>query len=194
VLWGDVWKGSTVVVMASGPSLSAEDVEQVRQWREAAPNRYVIVTNTTYQMALWADALFFHDMKWWKKFRDDVRKRFKGQLVTVAPVNAKDVDWLRKWNGYGNSGAAAIALSTLAGAKRTILLGLDCQYDNGKRHWHGDHPQGLGNAKSLKKWPAQFRRVAGHCKGHGVQVINASRQTALECFERQPLEDALCLN
>jgi hypothetical protein len=191
VLWGDVWKGGTVVVMASGPSLNVADVEMVRQWREAEPNRYVIVTNTTYQLALWADALFFHDMKWWKKFRDDVRKRFQGQLVTVAPVNFKDVDCLRGWNSYGNSGAAAIALATLAGAERIILLGLDCQYTGGKRHWHGDHPPGLGNAKSLKKWPTGFKRLASHCKGQGVEVINASRETALECFERQPLEAAL---
>ena len=189
--WGNVWKDSTVVVMASGPSLNAQDIETVRQWREAEPNRYVIVTNTTYKPALWADALFFHDYKWWKKYADDVRARFKGQLVTVAPVNAPDVDWLRDWNSYGNSGAAAIALSVLAGAKRVILLGLDCQYTDGKRHWHGDHPSGLGNARSLKKWPAGFKRLADHCRAKGVEVINASRATALECFERQALEDVL---
>jgi hypothetical protein len=71
------------------------------------------------------------------------------------------------------------------------LLGLDCQYTGGKRHWHGDHPPGLGNAKSLKKWPTGFKRLASHCKGQGVEVINASRETALDCFERQPLEAVL---
>ena len=193
-MWGNAWEGGAVVMMASGPSLTQADVETVRQWREAEPNRYVIVTNTTYQLAPWADALFFHDFKWWKKYKDDVRANFQGRLVTVAPVSADGVDWLREWNGYGNSGAAAIALAVLAGARRVITIGLDCQYTGNKKHWHGDHPQGLGNARSLKKWPAGFARLAGHAKSHGVEVINASRATALDCFKRQPLEDALCLS
>jgi hypothetical protein len=191
VNWGNAWPGATVVVMASGPSLTREDVETVRQWREAEPNRYVIVTNTTYQLATWADALFFHDYKWWKKYCDDVHAKFKGRLVTVAPVNTASVDWLRDWNSYGNSGAAAIALAVLAGARRVITLGLDCQYAGNKKHWHGDHPHGLGNARSLKKWPAGFARLATHAKSSGVEVINASRATALDCFERRPLEEVL---
>ena len=108
-MWGDVWHGGTVVVMASGPSLTKEDVEMVRKWRESGEGRYVIVTNTTFQLAHWADALFFHDMKWWRQYRDEVRAKFRGRMVTVASVNAADVDWLRGWNSYGNSGAAAIA-------------------------------------------------------------------------------------
>jgi hypothetical protein len=193
-MWGDVWHGGTVVVMASGPSLTKEDVEMVRKWRESGEGRYVIVTNTTFQLAHWADALFFHDMKWWKQYKDEVRARFRGRMVTVASVNADDVDWLRGWNSYGNSGAGAIALAVLAGAKRIITLGLDCKYSGARRHWHGDHPPGLGNARSVKKWPAGFVRLANHAKGSGVQVINASRDTALTCFGKQPLEDALCLS
>ena len=189
--WGNVWKGSTVVVMASGPSLTEADVETVRQWREDGENRYVIVTNTTYKLAPWADVLFFHDMKWWKVYKDDVRAKFAGLKVTVASVNAPDVDWLHGWDSYGNSGAAGIALATLAGAKRVITLGLDCKYTAGKRHWHGDHPQGLGNARSLKKWPNAFARLANHAKAQGVEVINASRETALTCFDRRDMESVL---
>jgi len=193
VRWGDVWLGSTVVVMASGPSLNAEDVDVVKQWRESEINRYVIVTNTTFQIAPWADALFFHDLKWWKKYKDEVRRVFSGRMVTVAPVNLHGVDWMRNWDGYGNSGAAAIALAVLAGASKVVLLGLDCQYTSGRRHWHGDHPPGLGNAKSLKKWPASFARLSNHCRRMGVDVVNCSRQTALDCFDRQPLESVICL-
>ncbi len=31
-------------------------------------------------------------------------------------------------------------------------------------------------------------RIAGDLKSEGVEVINASRQTALTCFPRAPLE------
>jgi hypothetical protein len=191
--WQGRWAGCEAVVMASGPSLTMEDVETVRQWREAAENRRVIVTNTTYQAALWADALFFHDFKWWGKYKHDVVGRFTGDLVTLSSINSERVKRLTRpaFNGFGNSGAAAIELAVFAGCRRVITLGLDCQYTNNRKHWHGDHPRGLGNAKSMPKWANSFKRLAGHAKGKGVEVINASRATSLTCFALQPLEIAL---
>jgi hypothetical protein len=192
--WGDRWKGADVVVMASGPSLTVGDIETVQQWREAGDNRYVIVTNTTYKWAMWADCLVFHDFKWWKKYGHDVVANFKGERVTISTsVNSSLVTVMPRpgFDSYGNSGAMAINLAVLAGAKRIITLGLDCQYTNGKRHHFGNHPPELGNARSLGKWPASFKRLAGHAKGKGVEVLNASRATALDCFERVSLEDVL---
>jgi hypothetical protein len=196
VTWTNRWPGATVVVLASGPSLTDEDIEVVRQWREAGDSRHVIVTNTTYQSALWADAVFFHDFKWWAKYRRDVLKRFQGERVTVCSVQSPHVCRLRPpmFSAFGNSGAGAISLAIYAGAAKVIALGIDCVKDGGKRHHFGDHPPGLGNAKSLPKWPNHFKRLAGYAQQKGVEVINASRKTALECFDRQPLEDALCLN
>jgi hypothetical protein len=189
-MWGNVWEGSTVIVLASGPSLTEADVELVRQWKEGGNNRYVIVTNTTYQMALWADALFFHDLKWWKMYRDDVRARFAGRVVTVASVNDPDVDWLRRWDAYNNSGAGSMALAALAGAVRVIGLGVDCKYTDGRRHWHGDHPPGLGNARAVKKWETHYARLK---RNHAsIEMMNASRDTDLKALPRVLLEDALC--
>lgn len=43
-------------------------------------------------------------------------------------------------------------------------------------------------------WRAKFPALAADLKREGVRVINASRETALECFERMSLEEALeCL-
>lgn len=68
------------------------------------------------------------------------------------------------------------------------MLGYDCGYGKqGQKHWHADHPYGLGNAGSVRKWPAQFAAL----DMGGVRVINASRATALDCFERMSLEEAL---
>ncbi len=33
--------------------------------------------------------------------------------------------------------------------------------------------------------------LAGDLEADGVEVINASRQTALECFRRKPIEETL---
>jgi hypothetical protein len=73
--------------------------------------------------------------------------------------------------------------------KRIVLLGYDCQHTGGQAHWHGDHPPGLGNAKGVSEWPSHFRAVAHLLRG--IEVINASRATALSMFRRSTLEEAL---
>lgn len=91
---------------------------------------------------------------------------------------------------YGNSGAGAVALAALRGAGRVVLLGYDCQTTRGRKHWHPDHPSVLGNAGSLPKWAEQFRQLMRAVAGE-VDVINATRETALQCFPRAKLEDLM---
>ena len=52
------------VCIASGPSLTPEDVQAVKEWRDAGKGK-VIVVNTTFRAAPWADAMFAMDAKWW---------------------------------------------------------------------------------------------------------------------------------
>lgn len=115
---------------------------------------------------------------------------FVGDFVTAAADAGQYGASVIDPNGepFGNSGAMAVRLALSMGAERVILLGYDCQYTGGKTHWHGSHPSGLGDAASLPKWPGQFETVAEIAKG---RAINCSRETALTCFERVPLEKAL---
>lgn len=171
------------VCIASGPSLTEEDCEKVRRWREAKENRRVFVVNTTYKIAPWADYLYANDRAWWGVYKSDVESIFNGELL--APIQLSGVTRVPKI--VTNSGANALVTAFLMGADKIIMLGYDCKTGD-KVHWHGDHPSPLGNAHSLSKWPAQFRRAAGHIK---CQVINATRDTALDMFDRASLEDAL---
>ncbi|WKT59112.1 hypothetical protein Q2E61_09245 [Microbulbifer thermotolerans] len=92
----------------------------------------------------------------------------------------------------GNSGAGAIALADLFGARRVILLGYDCKTGrDGRRHWHGDHPSALKNAGSLPRWPDQFEKMARRMRH--LEIINATRDTALTMWPRMDLEKALNL-
>ncbi len=130
------------------------------------------------------------DQCWWKMYADDVQKVFQGERFSN---NQQDVRYRVKQipdiNGFANSGAALIAMLIKNKVSRVILLGYDCQKTDGKAHWHGDHPQGLGNAKGIDKWHKKFAELA---KSVGkTQIINASRATALDMFERMDLETAL---
>ena len=133
--------------------------------------------------------------------------RFKGELWT-QDISASLKYGLNKIEGmrgeglgkdkvhYGaNSGYQAINLAYLFGAKKIILLGFDMKRgENKKAHWHADHPGILNKDVPVKTWIKNFIRLAEDLKVEGVEVINATRDTALECFNKLNLEDALCLN
>lgn len=179
----------TVVCIASGPSLTADDVELVR-----ATGLATIVTNTTFRIAPWATVLMGYDEKWWRVHHKEVAASFGGHrvsgMVDCKHFGARSLKVL-SFKPFGNSGAAAISLAVLAGSRRVVLLGYDCQHTGGKAHWHGDHPAPLGNAGSVAKWPEKFRQVAAYARRRGCTVVNATRDTALDMFERAPLEEAL---
>jgi len=113
---------------------------------------------------------------------------FQGERVSIAG-NIAGVHQTRAPKG-GNSGAGALLLARHRDATRIVLLGYDCQYSkDGTRHWHADHRKGLGNCQSLPKFGGQFKEAAWQLAG--VEVINASRETALDLWPRVPLEEAL---
>jgi hypothetical protein len=183
------WLGMHVVCLASGPSLTPEDVATVRAWRESDDRRRVIVVNTTFRAAPWADVLFAIDVKWWGEYLVEVQKNFAGKMFRPSP---SPINWgisVAKVPHFNNSGAAAVSMAYTYGAAKIVLLGYDCQHTNGATHWHGDHPKALGNAKTVGKWPAKFKGLASYVRG--CEVVNASRETALTCFKREPLEQCL---
>lgn len=140
--------------------------------------------------------MFAMDKVWWDHYMEEVKQTFQGELYSHGDRSGvKRARGVYFKSSNQNSGAGAVVMAAEAGAKEIILLGYDCQFANGKRHWHGDHPKRnrhgkpMGNAGSLSKWPEQFRKAVLHLRG--ARVINASRDTALKVFPRVPLEDAL---
>lgn len=179
--------------IASGPSLTPEDCELVRAWREASTDRRVYVTNNTYQLCGWADTLFAGDSKW-REFYG--AHDFAGRRVT----SKKAAGWETIPSGmpwYQNSGAAIISLAMHEGANRVYLLGYDCKKTGGKTHWHGSHVGVLSSGRVLKdatnmrEWPSVFAQVATAANAAHVRIVNCTRDTALKCFKRQSLEACL---
>lgn len=148
----------------------------------------MIVTNTMFQSAPWADAMFAIDAPWWKYYGAHVRETFAGLCYSMAKhpgVRRAAVP------AFQNSGCGALTLAAERGAERIILVGYDCQKTDGKVHSHGDHPEGLGNAGSMPLWPERFAQCAEWLRRRGVTVVNCSRATALSSFKRGDLETEL---
>lgn len=192
------------VLLASGPSLTAEDVELVRAWRARTAEGVVLVTNLTFRIAPWADHLYALDGLWWREYGQDARATFKGRMWTpcVAATEmfgATLVTMRKRARGlsrnrgvmYGcNSGRHLIDLAYQLGARRLVLLGYDMMPSSaGREHWHEPYPDGVQMKPAYKGWAREFVQVAIDLKNLGTNVVNASRRTALSAFRVARLDE-----
>jgi hypothetical protein len=190
------WQGETVAILASGPSMCAEDAAAV----EAAGVKAIAV-NSTWQAAPWANVHYSSDADWWQHNLPAMRKACAGEFFTghngfIAPdvrqcPYRKGAMGLWKKPGAiswgGNSGHCAIGLAYQFGARRIILLGFDQQGE----HWHSEHPAEIRKPPNWPMWAERFSLLARDLAAVGVEVVNASRETSLECFRRISLAEAL---
>jgi hypothetical protein len=132
-----------------------------------------------------------------------VRADFKGELWTQAKKASLEYGLFNvegdskpglgrdKIHFGGNSGYQAINLAYLFGAVKIVLLGFDMQKASGMVHWHGNHPAAINRDCPVRSFLKNFSALAQDLNAEGVEVINATRDTALECFTRTRLEDAI---
>jgi hypothetical protein len=193
-----LWPESTIVCVGSGPSLVPEDLETC-QHHPTRPR--AIVINDSWCLAPFADVLYACDATWWARQRGV--PDFHGLKYSIDPRAARwpDVQILRETGQCGletssdglrtgsNSGYQAINLAVHLGARRILLLGYDMRAAQGRDHWFGSHPdrQQPPFALFLRLFPTIVAPLAQL----GVTVLNCSRSTALHCFPRVDLEDAL---
>lgn len=186
------YAGRTVVCAASGPSLTAGDLELVRQ--AGIP---LVVCNDTWRLAPWAEVLVAMDTAWWLAHGEEAAAKFSGDRVAfteqAGKFGASCTTHAAMLPAFGNTGAAAVALMARGRAAQVILIGYDAGAGpRGELHWHADHAPPLKNPQtSLCRWPQQFERVGEYAKRQGTRIVNCSRRTALACFERMELEEAL---
>jgi len=171
--------------------------------------KHVIGVNMAFLIGDWIDMLFFGDKKWYFTNRELVAK-YRGLKVTCQPhFNKKKfvdehIKFLAQdrnhptgisanphmvaWNV--NSGAAAISVAVSTGVKRIILVGFDMRLDDNKRqHWHSEYGTFGKDHKDGKKLPFHrhilgFPKIAKEAKALGVEIINASPDSAIEDFPK----------
>jgi hypothetical protein len=188
-----IWDGDTVLCIASGPSLDTDDIDYARG------KCRTIVINDNYQLAPWADILYACDLKWWVwhkgapdfeglKYTMDKKAAEKYSLnyIEGGPGNALS-DMPDKIHTGSNSGAQAINMAFLLGAKRIVLTGYDMKIaKSGASHWFGDHPD--QTRSPYVKFIQSFEQIA---KQNLVEIVNCTRDTALTCFPQMNIRDAL---
>jgi hypothetical protein len=190
--------GETIVCVGTGPSLTREDVEFCRG------RARVIAIKHAVEYAPWADVLYAagaDGSQWWQR-NGEAFEGFTGLRYTLDSEAAKWAQVLR-WTGFNgletdpgalksgkNSGYSAINLAVHLGAKRIVLLGYDQEPDaKGREHFFGAHWH--KKPVPFQAFRPLFDTLIGPLAALTIQIVNASRHTALTCFPRLPLAEAL---
>jgi hypothetical protein len=196
------WAGETAVVVATGPCLTEEDVTYCRG------KARVIVVNNAYQLAPWADCMYATDAQFWHWHRgapDYTGPKWSMEHSQWGNYRERypDVQRLRNTGPSGleheptglkngrNSGFAAVNLAYHYGAKRIVLIGFTMQSIGGKSHYFGEHPN--RQRSPYRQFRERFATLVKPLHKVGVEVINCSRQSVLECFPKRDLRQTLAV-
>lgn len=171
----------TIVCIASGPSLTQDDVDMTR-------GNYTVAANSSWRIAPWCDAVFGGDAAWWRDSGDLVLASRRRKLTcSRSAAQRYGIEFFERprRSGY-NTGQCVVEWAVAQQPERIILLGYDCSLRYGK-HWHPDHPRRNPTPELVRNWIRQFDGI----DVGDVDVINCSRYTELKKFRKAALEDVL---
>lgn len=209
------YPGATFLLIATGSSLTFDDVSASL----SAKSLKTVVVNDAFRWAPGADILYACDFEWWDKYstphvwtvdgekypsalsvcgerwtQSEARKGvniFRDGLNVVKSIREHGLshDPTIIHQG-GSSSFQALNLVCHMGAARVILLGFDNK--TGKNHhFFGKHPAGLSRHMPFEMWRKAYERALPDLEKMGVEVINCTRDTALEMFPKRNLQDVL---
>lgn len=181
-----LFRNQTVAVLASGPSLTQDDIDSISH----LPH---IAVNTTWEKARKCSVIFAGDNKWWIHNHDKIdidARRISLSYNSERMYKAKRFkSKVAKKGGY-NSGCIAIEYALSQEAERVIMLGFDCSVKNGIHH-HGKHKESPNpNDGKCALWKKQFHNLRAAYPR--AAIVNCSRYTELNMFPKVSLESALC--
>lgn len=190
------------MILGGGPSL-LDLINVVESKLPLGPDYAVIAINEAIYLSLYADILFFRDLSWFYGNRDIVGT-WKGTVVssTASPFYPKNVKVVKTSHcndflvggdtiRYGrSSGHLALSLAINLGAKRCVLLGFDCRIVNGRSHFHDKHSNAISITYAKDFLPA-WEGWGETARRAGVEVVNATPNSAIMEFEYRPLVEVL---
>lgn len=198
-----MFEGETIACLATGPSLTAADVDYCRG------RARVMAINDAWRLAPWADCLYSSDRRWWPFYKgvpsftglkfgigsgqmkcNPFREYPEIRVLKNTGYTGLELDPGGLRNGR-NSGFAAVNLAVHLGAKRILLLGYNMSAARGA-HFFGDHPVGLmQNTGLYPGFRRTFDSIVEPLKVLGVEVFNCTEHSSLSAFPMAPLRDVL---
>ena len=206
-----VWEGETAFLLGGGSSLAKFDASLLEG------RRVIGINEAGLSLAPWCEVLYWADGRWlewnvdrlglhtgrWKVSRQNPQQRTKdcdretagkvedaiarfGILHLPHEKKAALSDDPGRTAG-ACTGGSAINLAYLLGARRIVLLG----YDMRPGHFHDRHRRPSKPESYVGRFIPTIRRMAPSLAARGVEVLNCTPGSALDCFPTSGLEAVL---
>ncbi len=147
-----------------------------------------------------ADCLFACDCVWWLARSPRVSptpEEFPGErYVCSLNLPVYDATYVQPHPiaQGSNSALQAARFEAKRGAKRILLFGVDLR-DDELTHHHGLHQGTLNNPSKARFYRARMAWETYAAEPSRPEIINCSERSALECFPKMTMEEALgCLS
>lgn len=195
-----IFKGETVFVLASGPSLTQNVCDRIR-------GRNAIVVNKSFRLAPWAAVWFFTDGHIYESHREDVRT-WAGEVVTLSraakreqPDKVKRLkgEWTKGFPPIGSpiirqgrsSGHTAISVAAALGASLIPLLGFDMRLVEGKEHHHAEYAGPRDLDIYAREFVPAFAGWNDDALQAGIRIVNCTPGSAVTEFPFADLDEVL---
>jgi len=172
------WEGADAFLIGGGPSLKNFDFSLLE-------GKNVIGCNDAYHLGPTIVSIcVFGDQKWWQRNKWKL-ETFPNRIVTNSPsllayrlpTNFRKMIRLHTGFSHGgdalawnySTGALAINLAVILGAKRIFLLGYDLGVKGAEHHWHDHNPEPIKESV--------FTRFIG-----GFQTVKQALPKEIEVF------------
>lgn len=187
-----LWSGEDVFIIGGGVSLVSFN------WELLKPE-LTIGCNDAYKHGKDVCKIcIFGDMKWFETHQREL-KNFKGTVFTnINRLLHTKLPWLwtmqrdamglykesLAWNF--STGASAINLALILGAKRVYLLGFDMQLTNGKNNWHENRLDKPPDDIVFNKFREGFIKLKTAMPKvfPGTEIINITDNSGLDLFPK----------
>ena len=186
------WEGEDVFIIGGGDSLRNFDWSLLKDERTIGCNDAFLLGEETCKICMFGDA------PWFRRHKTELAK-FKGIVFTNATqLYRTQLSWLwttqRESKGLSkrsiawndNTGAAAVNLALLLGAKRIFLLGFDMHSSKeGNTNWHSKSKNKIKKDVYVK-FLIGFTQlnIALKKKFPGREIINVTDDSDLDLFPK----------
>lgn len=214
----NIHSGERCFIIATGPSLTMEDIESLK-------NEYTISMNSIcklYDQTDWRPTYYaIQDNQVFDKMQNIIRQHTEVPVFisdNILPKYKREKIWIEfptdtKYHSYdmkigkyhakfsddcydivydGYSIAySCVELAVYMGFKEIYLLGADCTYSGEKEHFIDSGVKDRSRKFATPKLTVGYQEAKKYADSHGIKIFNATRGGVLEVFPRVNLEDVL---
>jgi len=196
------WPGETIYILGGGASMRPAHADRLA----SAGARMVAINEAGLTLAPDADILLFSDRRWYTENRHRLGLYRGPRLVRAGRTQMPTAPGERPVLGIRTDARAAFseAPDAVAGActggrainlaahvtgpgGRVALLGFDMR----PGRWHRAHPWETPADNYAARFISALRAMAPHLARFGVEVVNATPGSALDCFPIVDPEEVL---